>query len=45
MIENRRFGTLATIACPKSADSMATVENWFTDELPEVSLYEDDDDA
>jgi hypothetical protein len=38
--DNLRFGTLATIAAPKSADTMATVENWFTDELPEIPLYE-----
>ena len=37
-IENRRFGTLATLLAPKAADDLAWPENWFTDELPEVSL-------
>ena len=41
--DNLRFGTLATLLCPKSTETLAGHENWFTDELPPVSLYDDDE--
>ena len=37
-IDNRRFGQLANLLAPEVAQELATPENWFTDELPEVSL-------
>jgi hypothetical protein len=37
-IDNRRFGTLASLLAPKAADELAGPENWFTEELPEVAL-------
>ena len=40
--DNLRFGTLATLASPKSMDHLAGPRNWFSDELPRVSLYEDE---
>lgn len=44
-IENRRFGTIAHLLAPKAADELASVENWFTDELPEVSLDDGDEES
>jgi hypothetical protein len=42
--DNRHFGTLASLLAPKLAQDLCGPENWFTDELPERVLYEDDDD-
>jgi hypothetical protein len=39
--DNIRFGTLASLLGPKAAQEMAGPENWFTDELPERSLFDD----
>jgi hypothetical protein len=39
-VANRRFGTLASLACPKAAEELAGPANWFTDELPAVALYD-----
>jgi len=43
--DNRRFGTLASLLAPKAAEDLAGPENWFTDELPQRSLFDDADDA
>jgi hypothetical protein len=42
--DNLHFGTLASLAAPKAAENLAGAENWFTDELPERSLFDDDDE-
>jgi hypothetical protein len=36
--DNLHFGILATLTAPKSAESMAGPRNWFTSELPQISL-------
>jgi len=35
------FGTLASVAAPKAGERLPGPRNWFTDELPHVSLFDD----
>lgn len=43
-IENKRFGQLANLLDPKTAAELPSRENWFTDELPEIKVFDDEDE-